>query len=493
MFQSLRKRSHNPRPTTTNNNSTTTHRTTAIMEHQVHVQAAAALEGSKLITTTTELSTAATTIPTSMSSEASPLLNNTSFSAATATATATATGSGNHEDHGNNGQRKSALNAQTGIPASFYVLSGVTQPLLMTLCKDAGLADSNCQLYMLFYYLGPASVGLKMLQNTANNNNSPSSSVWPSWKMMTRAGGITLFDITAQAMNYTGAALAGPTIFAIIYSSVTVWTAVFSRLLLKRTLLWQQWLGILIVFGGLALTATDHSVKMGSSVAKGLVLVMIGSALHGLCYVLCEVVMILSDDALARMPIVLHRLLGSKDEERLSVVQNCAIQGFFAVSFMFTWQMIYTVPHWEELILDPAKQAGTTLPKAIAILGLFSIANLIHALSYFTTLRYFPGGATSAGVMKGLQAVLVFVVTNFFFCGRSGGTEMCFSTTKLASLVTVVGGVIVFGIYTEKQHQLQRAATDKNEIIDRNDVDKEISNGASQQRKQQQTQSSTNV
>ena len=53
-------------------------------------------------------------------------------------------------------------NVTTGIPASLYVISGVTQPLLMTICKAAGLADPNCQLYMLFYYLGPASVGLRM-------------------------------------------------------------------------------------------------------------------------------------------------------------------------------------------------------------------------------------------------------------------------------------------------------------------------------------------
>jgi hypothetical protein len=47
--------------------------------------------------------------------------------------------------------------------AAFYVLSGVTQPLLMTVAKDAGLADPTCQLYMLFYQLGPASVGLALI------------------------------------------------------------------------------------------------------------------------------------------------------------------------------------------------------------------------------------------------------------------------------------------------------------------------------------------
>ena len=47
----------------------------------------------------------------------------------------------------------------------------------------------------------------------------------------------------------------------------------------------------------------------------------------------------------------------------------------------------------------------------------------------------------SAGVMKGLQAVLVFVASHLIYCGRTGGTEMCFTTGKFLSLVTVTGGV----------------------------------------------------
>jgi drug/metabolite transporter (DMT)-like permease len=335
--------------------------------------------------------------------------------------------------------------AATGVPASLYVLSGVTQPLLMTLCKNAGLADPNCQLYMLFYYLGPASVGLLML-NQAHED-------LPSLAMTTRAGCISLVDIAAQAMNYTGAALAGPTIFAIVYSSVTVWTAVLSRILLRRQLIPGQWVGIVTVFAGLALTATDHSVQVGGQVARGLVLVMMGSALHGLCYVMGEIVMVVPEQVIAELPLWLQTLMGDKHARRLSVIQNCALQGFFALTFMFTWQLFYTLPHAQELILEPMHQAGTTHARAALIFGLFATANLVHALTYFFTLRHFPGGATSAGVMKGLQAVLVFAATAYLYCGNTGGTEMCFSPTKFSSLVTVVGGVALFGFYTEKQHR----------------------------------------
>lgn len=53
-----------------------------------------------------------------------------------------------------------------------------------------------------------------------------------------------------------------------------------------------------------------------------------------------------------------------------------------------------------------------------------------------------------AGVMKGLQAVLVFVATHFLYCGKTGGSEMCFTNGKFSSLVTVVGGVFWFSFVT---------------------------------------------
>ena len=56
-----------------------------------------------------------------------------------------------------------------------------------------------------------------------------------------------------------------------------------------------------------------------------------------------------------------------------------------------------------------------------------------------------------AGVMKGLQAVLVFVFTHFAFCGRTGGAEMCFTQAKFISLITVAGGVIGYGIATQER------------------------------------------
>jgi drug/metabolite transporter (DMT)-like permease len=310
--------------------------------------------------------------------------------------------------------------------AGFYILSGICQPLIMTLCKQAGLADPSAQLFMLFYYLGPAFLIFTLQGETQAST--------PTARMLLKATVIALIDIGAQALNYTGAGLAGPTIFSVVYSSVTVWSAVFSRIFLQRTLTPTQWLAVLIVIGGLAITATN-SVHLGPDVTHGTLLVFAGSAVHALVYVMSEAVMTFSHDP----------------SERLTVRQNAAIQSTVALIALTAWQFIYTFQssRYEQLVLEPARAAGTTVVTAVVIFGGFALANLVHSITFYHTLAYYPGGATSAGVMKALQAVMVFAVAHLLYCGRIGGEEMCFTTSKFLSLCTVVGGVTLFGVATE--------------------------------------------
>ncbi|OEU20780.1 hypothetical protein FRACYDRAFT_149139, partial [Fragilariopsis cylindrus CCMP1102] len=300
-----------------------------------------------------------------------------------------------------------------------YIASGCSQPLLMTLLKEAKIADPSCQLYMLFYYLLPSAFILPIL--LANQQS------WPKRSTIYKASGIALWDISSTSLNYTGASLSGPTIFAIIYSSVTIWTAVFSQIFLGRTMSVWQWANVVVVFGGLALTAKD-SVNLGEDVLKGSTYIFLGSAMHGLTYVMSEAVM--------------------KGEHKLSVLQNNFVQGSVAASVFLVWQIFYTIPHFNEHIWYPMQQAGTTVWYACILFGAFGVANIVHSITFFHTLLHFPGGATSAGVMKGLQAVFVFVLTNLLYCNKIGGTEMCFSDSKFVSLITVLGGVLGYGYAT---------------------------------------------
>lgn len=64
----------------------------------------------------------------------------------------------------------------------FYVLSGTSQPLLVTLLAEAGLTDPKVQLMMLFYYVVPALFLLPFLF-------LDSAAGWPSQVTVLKACG----------------------------------------------------------------------------------------------------------------------------------------------------------------------------------------------------------------------------------------------------------------------------------------------------------------
>jgi len=355
----------------------------------------------------------------------------------------------------------------TLLQATIYVLSGVTQPLLMESAKKSGIANPSCQLYMFFYYIGPASAVIPFLlcsndsggnskqqhrHNNQNDRHSSSEGSTPTsmqrlftWQIWKKAGTLAIVDIVAQTLNYTGSTMAGPTIFAIIYSSVTIWCAVFSSCVLNRSMSLWQWVGVALVFSGLAITGLQ-SVDLGPQVFHGSALIMVGSALHALMYVFSEHVMNGHGNDVA------------SSTGPISALQYCAVYGSTACLGYGLWQILYTIPNFNTLIWLPMQEANTSWGKAFTILCTITVTSFIHSVTFFHTVKYFPGGATSAGVMKALQAVLVFVATSWVFCGKIGGSEMCFTMDKLLSLIIVVIGVLIFGKATE---MLKKGQTDK--------------------------------
>ena len=157
----------------------------------------------------------------------------------------------------------------------------------------------------------------------------------------------------------------------------------------------------------------------------------VGSALHALMYVLSE------------------RLMNN-GKEKVSAKKYCALYGAFACLVIFIWQVCYTRTHFNLLILEPAVRAGTTLQYALVILSAIALMSMMHSITFFHTVKHRKGGATSAGILKVLQAVLVFGATSLAFCHKQlGSQELCFTYDKMISLCIVVSGVVLFGKATE--------------------------------------------
>jgi len=165
---------------------------------------------------------------------------------------------------------------------------------------------------------------------------------------------------------------------------VTIWNAAFARLFLKKVLTTGQWFAIFVVFAGLVIVEIGaHSD--GSRALLGAGMVAVGSIGHALSHVLSEA---LSSSQGSRAVIIPAQI-------------NCCIQGLTACFLVGLWQCTYTVSHLEKLV-EPARDAGTTLPHALRLMTGLAVGNFIHAGTFFHLLTNI--GAVSLGVLKGVQA-----------------------------------------------------------------------------------------
>ena len=153
----------------------------------------------------------------------------------------------------------------------------------------------------------------------------------------------------------------------------------------------------------------------GSSVFMGACMVVAGAAGHALSHVLSELI--------------------SVRGERLPSHVNCCVHGLVATAFVGLWQLCYTLPHWDR-IAGPMEDAGTDSHYAAVLLGAVALGNFVHAGSFFYLLTSI--GAVSAGVLKGLQAVIVFGLAHVMYCERD--QAQCITPVKGASLAIVVCG-----------------------------------------------------
>lgn len=233
----------------------------------------------------------------------------------------------------------------------------------------------------------------------------------------------TVVDAVSQGANYTGLVLAGSSTYILIYASVTVWVAVFSRLALGRRQSRLKWLGCALVSGGVAITGARAGARgSGTDVALGAALVAAGSVGHSGAYVLME-----WNTAVAKDPIA---------PARLASLMGCGGALLYGV-----YEVAYVAPRWGALVTESVRDAGGN-GRAIALAyAALTVAFWVHAYAFYALMTRL--GATAAGVYKGLQAAGVLVASHALFCSPAQPAQ-CFDATKAASFVVIAAGVSLF-------------------------------------------------
>eukprot|EP01066_Platyproteum_vivax_P015281 Platyproteum_vivax@DN6771_c0_g1_i1.p1 len=276
--------------------------------------------------------------------------------------------------------------------------------------KFNGGAAASTFIYLLPTYFAMIPLGL---WNTE-------TSIWKcDWKKALFA---SLSDISHQLLEKLGLVFAGSAVYMIIGSSSIVWTAILSVLMIpgKKPLLHMQWAGILMIFCGMALRAFQTDFEFGNDEFLGIVLTSIAAILHGFNYVINE-----------------RYLTGADAIPGPALV---CMMGIINSTILTVWTLVWTVPQWNTLIVQRIEEAqGSYWVCALCFVAL-CVAGFVRSATLWYLLKHL--GAVSSGVLKGIRSASVFVLSHFLFCHLQA--SQCMTTTKAASAVVCIGGVVVY-------------------------------------------------
>lgn len=190
-------------------------------------------------------------------------------------------------------------------------------------------------------------------------------------------------DFSSGALLTTGLLMLGGGIFVVIYSSTTVWTAMWATCT-GQSLSLSRWAGVLLVTSGMALSASGNLAEVEGDVAAtmqvviGCAVLVAGTMLHAAMFVYAEVV---------------------ATRAGMDLLVLCASMGTVETAVLVLWNVLLLVWRGPALYVDPGTQADGT--KLVLLYGALVVANAVHAWSFFTMLARV--GAVSSAVMKGLQ------------------------------------------------------------------------------------------
>ncbi|KAI9345596.1 hypothetical protein BDR26DRAFT_818175 [Obelidium mucronatum] len=354
-----------------------------------------------------------------------------------------------------------AVNPQTRVLLYqlLFLGTGVVSTLGAQWVKYRGAANSWSFLTSLCYFLGmflvvalPPPQTLQQNMALKPKEDGFANSLFHRFKShLDRYGKVTVkgtafisvLEVVGNLILVAGMYLTGSGLMIVIYSSIVVFTAVFSRLLLPgRRLSTVQWVSVFAICFGLSITAvgsTGHHDKSGEAIFVGIFVCMLATAILSLVYVGTD-----------------HCL----SNEMSTPYSQSIYVGMFSSLLTLIVMIAISIP---TLLTLPLFDSDVIFAHLILILS-----SLGHSVAYFQLVESTGGVAT--GVLQGLRAVLVFGLSHVWFCGRD--EAQCFTTTKGISTVIVVSGVVAFAAAKGMVAGAPKLATTRDSVV--SEVDEEL-------------------
>lgn len=188
--------------------------------------------------------------------------------------------------------------------------------------------------------------------------------------------------------------LSGSGIYQVIFSSVTIWSALLGRIFLRRYLNTRQWLAILFVTFGLYIsTKGDSNKPLNSNTLLGILSSLFGTILFAGSYILGDYL---------------------QTKCNISPRDICIRVGSYYTLAIMIYIIVYTIPNFKLLVYDKVIMSNGKLNMIVFVYILTIISQTVHGFAYFSCLGNV--GAVSTGTVSGLRAIVVFFLSSYLFC-----------------------------------------------------------------------------
>ena len=368
-----------------------------------------------------------------------------------------------------------------------YISTGILQPIIIdTLRHHNCLGHKYLLLPTLANTLGMALCGLlvsksewqSFLSLLLKNARTLSSSSANNSHIIRMIILTSIVDLLSGMLLTFGILVTGGAIFVILYNSCPVWTAMLSRIILHNKLSCVSFIGVLSVCVGLVVNVfgstklqskrndlqnEGNSLYGGSIIVVGSIIVLIGSLLHSLMFVLSEMTLsgVNSNETNAANEENITTIADEKDATNETInfipsssapsnsstikisgiLWSCCL-GTIEASFMLLWVFIGTLLygfHANDTTIAESKPTASNILSGFFLLVLVDAA---HAAAFFTLLQNI--GAISSALIKGVQTVIVIIISAIFFCGVE--ETQCLTFNKICSTSFVIVGVFCYGV-----------------------------------------------
>ena len=277
---------------------------------------------------------------------------------------------------------------------SAFVASGIALGMLFELLQlHAGPAKFQSFFLPFLGYVGQGAVGLGWLAARRS---------WRIGAWTRRMVGFmvlsSLGDGAAQALDYVALTQAGITLFTILHSSVTLFACLIAFCVLRTPINLVQWVSVIAVVGGLVLTAIPSPIDAHGNFVVGLVCAFAGALCLAASYPLAEMVF-------------------RSGRTHAPSAEACALAGSLVnIAAFLIWQLAYTLPRWDALVLRPIAHSPHPLPAApVALLyAAYSLMVGVHSLAFWKTIGSL--GTVPAALSKGAQQGGIFLLAHLLFC-----------------------------------------------------------------------------